>query len=128
MAEDKITERACCSPKPNLKERHLLDAHQAERLESVFKDLANVNRLRLLHAMIKKPGICVSEIAEALDMKTPAISNHLRRLTDRGIVASHRSGKQICYRIIDPCIVSILDHGLCLTEDLQDGALLSAVG
>lgn len=126
MISEKITEKECCAPKPRLHERPLLDSEQARNLEAVFKDLANGNRLRLLHALIRKPGICVSEIAEALEMKTPAISNHLRRLTDRGIIAPRRKGKQICYRIIDPCIVSLLDRGLCLTEDVADEKRSSA--
>jgi DNA-binding transcriptional ArsR family regulator len=115
---EKLTERECCSPKPTLNQRPLLDPDQAENLEGVFKDLANVNRLRLLHALIRKPGSCVTELTEALGCKTSAVSNHLRRLADRGIVSYKRNGKQICYRIIDPCIVGILDHGLCLSEDL----------
>ncbi len=118
MDSEKITERDCCSPKPNLNQRPLLDLDQAASLEGVFKDLANVNRLRLLHALIRKPGSCVTELTEALGCKTSAVSNHLRRMADRGIVAYKRNGKQICYQIIDPCIVGILDRGLCLSEDL----------
>jgi DNA-binding transcriptional ArsR family regulator len=119
MDSERLTERDCCSPKPKLNQRPLLNPDQAKNLEGVFKDLANVNRLRLLHALIRRPGSCVTEMAEALGCNTSAVSNHLRRLADRGIVASRRNGKQICYQIIDPCIVGILDHGLCLSEDLS---------
>jgi hypothetical protein len=50
-------------------------------------------------------------------MKPQAVSNQLQRLTDKGILVSIRNGTNIHYRVIDPCIVGLLDQGLCLTED-----------
>lgn len=50
-------------------------------------------------------------------MKTQAVSNQLQRLAGRGILASRREGNSIHYRIIDPCVLDLLDRGLCLTED-----------
>jgi len=35
---------------------------------------------------------------------------------DLGIVATRRSGNNICYRIADPCVTTLLDRGLCLME------------
>ena len=50
-------------------------------------------------------------------MKPQAVSNQLQRLVDKGILANIRSGINIHYRIVDPCIMDLLDQGLCLTED-----------
>ena len=50
-------------------------------------------------------------------MKPQAVSNQLQRLLDKGILSNVRSGINIHYRIIDPCIMDLLDQGLCLTED-----------
>jgi hypothetical protein len=36
---------------------------------------------------------------------------------DKGILSNVRDGTNIHYRIVDPCIISLLDQGLCLTED-----------
>ena len=80
--------------------------------------MANTTRLRLLHALIRKPDMCVSELAKKLKMKMAAISNQLQLLTLRGILSSRRNGNQISYRIVDPCIRSLLDYGVCLTEEL----------
>ena len=49
-------------------------------------------------------------------MKPQAISNQLIRLADRGIVGPRRNGNNIYYRIVDPCVIELLDHGLCLSE------------
>lgn len=108
---------ACCPPKPELRSRALLTGRQAVALEASFKTLANATRLRILHALVRASELCVGELAETLGMKPQAVSNQLQRLSDRGIVEPRRNGVQIHYRIVDPCVVSLLDRGWCLTED-----------
>ena len=108
-----------CLPKPFLKDRALLSSEQAIALTAVFKVLANDTRLRLLHALVREGEMCVSEMSNLLAMKPQAISNQLIRLADRGIVDSRRNGNNIYYRIVDPCVIELLDHGLCLSEDAK---------
>ena len=107
----------CCPVKPDLKSRPLLTEDQAASLEQTFKTLANRTRLRILHALFLGEEICVSELANTLGMKPTAVSNQLQRLTFSGIIGSRRDGNQIIYRVIDPCVVSLLDSAWCLTED-----------
>ncbi len=64
--------------------------------------------------------MCVSDLAEALAMKPQAVCNQLQRLVDLGSLASKRHGNNVYYRIIDPCITSLLDRGLCLMEAARD--------
>lgn len=120
MPKTKKTAPACCPPKPRIDRRPQLNTALASNLEATFKVLANATRLRMIHALIRKPDLCVGDLADAVGQKPQAVSNQLQRLVDKGIVASRRSGTQIHYRIVDPCTVSLLDQGLCLTEDLPD--------
>lgn len=99
----------------------MLVTEQAARLERLFKVLANGTRLRLLHALVRAGEMRVTDLAQALAMKPQAVSNQLQRLTDRGILASRRNGNNIHYRIVDPCVVTLLDRGLCLIEDTREG-------
>ena len=85
----------------------------------LFKVLSNDTRLRLLHALARAGEMCVTDLAEALDMKPQAVSNQLQRLVDRGILGSRRDGNNIRYRIVDLCVPSLLDQGLCLSEDSE---------
>ena len=110
-------EATCCPKKPVLGNRPLLTEPQALPLEQVFKLLANGTRLRILHALARTGELCVSEIAKVLGMKPTAVSNQLQRLADRGIVEPRRNGNQILYRVIDPCVIKLLDSAWCLTED-----------
>ncbi len=108
-----------CPVKPELKSRSLLTEDQAVSLEQTFKILANGTRLRILHALFLAEEICVTDLAKTLGMKPTAVSNQLQRLTFSGIIESRRDGNQIFYRIVDPCVVKLLDSAWCLTADAE---------
>lgn len=103
--------------KPPLTERPLIDAGQAGELVRLFDVLASDTRLRLLHALARAGELNVSGLADALEMAPQAVSNQLRRLSDRRIVASRRDGTRVYYRVADPCVAGLLDLGLCLLEE-----------
>ena len=109
-----------CPPKPTLHHRPLLTSDQASALASVFKILANDTRLRLLHALVRAGELCVSDLADAVGMKPQAVSNQLQRLVDQGILGVRRNGNNMYYTLIDPCVSTLLDQGLCLTEDAKE--------
>jgi DNA-binding transcriptional ArsR family regulator len=108
---------SACAPRPALGDRSLISPPEAEALERTFKVLANATRLRLLHVLVLRPGISVTELARAIGMKPQAVSNQLQRLTDKGILGSIRNGTSVRYRVVDPCVVGLLHQGICLTED-----------
>jgi DNA-binding transcriptional ArsR family regulator len=111
---------SCCSPKLALKKRPLLSPIQAGGLAAAFRVLANDTRLRLLHALVRADELAVTDLAAAVGMKSQAVSNQLQRLSDLGILACRRDGKSIIYRVVDPCVMSLLDQGLCLVEDANN--------
>lgn len=98
-----------------------LDDELAGELRTLFKALANDNRLRILHAVHREGELCVNDIAVAVDLTIQAVSNHLQRLADQGIVASRRDAHRVLYRIVDPCVPGLMDLGVCLVgERAQD--------
>lgn len=111
---------ASCCTTIALRERPLLSPIQAGGLAAVFKVLANDTRLRLLHALVRSEELCVTDLAASVGMKPQAVSNQLQRLSDLGIVTSRRNGTTIYYRLIDLCVRSLLDQGLCLMEEVTD--------
>jgi DNA-binding transcriptional ArsR family regulator len=119
VARTKTKPVACCNA-PALKDRPLLSPIQAGGLAAVFKVLANDTRLRLLHALVRAEELCVTDLAGSVAMKPQAVSNQLQRLADLGIVASRREGNNIYYRLVDLCVRSLLDQGLCLVEEVSD--------
>ena len=114
----KISKKPVCSVAPGLSDRPLLSPVQAGGLASLFKVLANDTRLRLLHALIKADELCVTDLARSIGMKPQAVSNQIQRLNDLGIIASRREGNNIYYRVVDLCVRTLLDQGLCLVEEV----------
>jgi DNA-binding transcriptional ArsR family regulator len=109
---------ACCAAR-EWKNRPPLSPIQAGGLAAVFKVLANDTRLRLLHALARADEIRVTDLAASIGMKPQAVSNQLQRLADLGIVATRRERVNIYYRLIDLCVKSLLEQGLCLMEEVN---------
>jgi len=116
MVSDTQVELPCCEPKQVVFEKSPLSLSKVAELEKLFKLLGNQTRLRILHTLAQISELCVSDIAEAVDMKPQAVSNQLQKLVDSGILDTRRCGNQIYYRIIDSCVVTLLDRGICLLE------------
>jgi DNA-binding transcriptional ArsR family regulator len=108
-----------CPTKPALQERPLLTYAQAGDLAVMFKVLANDSRLRLLHALVQSGELTPSAIADAVGMNPQAVSNQLRRMLDRGILACRREGNFVRYRVANRCVTGLLDLGLCLMADAR---------
>ncbi len=108
-----------CPPKPPIQDRPLITIEGGQKIEAIFKIFASTTRLRLLHALVQKSELPVNELAGAIGMSPQAVSNQLQHLVARGILGSRRDGNQVYYCIVDPCVVIILEHGLCLSEEAE---------
>jgi DNA-binding transcriptional ArsR family regulator len=117
MAKKRSVDVAGCCQFRSLEDRPLMSSVQAGGLASVFKVLANDTRLRLLHALVRADELCVTELADEVGMKPQAVSNQLQRLNSLGIIEARRAGVNVHYRIVDLCVRSLLDQGICLTEE-----------
>jgi DNA-binding transcriptional ArsR family regulator len=118
MPKNKVrSEPAPCPAKASLTERPLISCEQASELEALFEVLANDTRLRILHEIARHAETCVSDIAAAVEMKPQAVSNQLKRLLDKRIVAARRDANNVFYRVVDRCVLILLERGLCLTEE-----------
>lgn len=111
------SKQSCCPVHVTLPEQEPITANQAFELEDLFKILANDTRLRLLHTLARVEEMCVCDLAMAVEMTPQAISNQLQRLSDRGIVATRRSGNMIYYRVVNECVIGLLQKALCLLTD-----------
>lgn len=109
-----------CAGRVSVQDRPLLSPIQAGGLATVFKVLANDTRLRLLHALVREDELRVTDLATLVGMKPQAVSNQLQRLSDLGILVSRRQGNNIHYQLVDLCVRSLLDQGICLMEEVNN--------
>lgn len=64
----------------------------------VFSMLCDSTRLRILWLLCHTEE-CVSDIAAAVGMSSPAVSHHLRTLKQSGLIVARREGKEVLYTL-----------------------------
>ncbi|NLL83287.1 MAG: metalloregulator ArsR/SmtB family transcription factor [Lentisphaerae bacterium] len=69
--------------------------------------LANECRLQCLREVVTTPGLCVTEIAQAVGISISDTSFHLRLLQSRGLIIARRVGRWVYYSpVADPLVPS----------------------
>ncbi len=84
------------------------DEDYLEEKAEFIHALANPIRLKILQ-IIGKEKVCVNDISKILKIRQPNISQHLNILRNSGILKKKREGKTICYTIIRPGVMELLD-------------------
>lgn len=85
-----------------------------EEINSVaeaMKQLGDPSRLRIFWLLCHREE-CVSEIAESVEMSSPAVSHHLRLLKTANLIVSRRAGKEMYYKAADTDLVRSLHHSV----------------
>ncbi len=78
--------------------------NQATDVADVLRALANERRLMILCKLVEWGEANVTSLAEAVGLSQSALSQHLAKMRDEGIVATRRESQTIWYRIADPRI------------------------
>ena len=65
----------------------------------VFRALSVPNRVHILMLLKGKGPLPVKEIAETLDLTSPAVSQHLKVLRQAGLVQAERQGYYVPYSV-----------------------------
>lgn len=80
-----------------------------ENVANVFKQLGDASRLRIFWFLCHCEE-CVTNIAAAMNMTSPAVSHHLRLLKSSNLIESHRHGKEMYYHATNTEIAQSLHH------------------
>jgi DNA-binding transcriptional ArsR family regulator len=80
--------------------QNLADYAEAfSQLGKILELSGNEVRLKILYIMDQEKELCPCDISDILEMSIPAVSQHLRKLRDVGIIESRRSGQTIYYSL-----------------------------
>jgi DNA-binding transcriptional ArsR family regulator len=74
---------------------------KASEATGLLKLLANENRLLILCRLSMAGEMSVSGLVEAVDLSQSALSQHLAKMRDDGLLATRREAQTIFYRIAD---------------------------
>ena len=78
----------------------LRDERHFQRIADIFRQLGDPSRIRIFWLLCHCEE-CVVNIADMVDMSSPAVSHHLRVLKDSGLLDSRRDGREVYYRAAD---------------------------
>ncbi|MGL1892634.1 MAG: metalloregulator ArsR/SmtB family transcription factor [Spirochaetaceae bacterium] len=87
-----------------------------ENVSSHLEVMGNPTRLKIMYYLLKSE-VGVLELSELLNMSMPAISHHLRVLKDKKIVTRRQVGKNVFYKLEDPCLIQVLEVARVHVED-----------
>ena len=78
----------------------LRDEGHFQRIADIFRQLGDPSRIRIFWLLCHCEE-CVVNIADMVEMSSPAVSHHLRVLKDSGLLSSRREGREVYYRAAD---------------------------
>ncbi len=82
---------------------------RAAEVAGVLRMLANEKRLLILCHLAKRGEISVTPLAELVGLSQSALSQHLARLREDGLVTTRRESQVLHYRIDEPRVGRLLE-------------------
>ena len=95
----------------------------AAKAADALRLLANERRLMILCQLADGGERSVGQIQARIGIGQSALSQHLGRLREQGILGTRRNGQTIYYRIVDPAalrIMATLAELFCPTDERDD--------
>ena len=81
---------------------------KAGQAAGLLKLLANENRLLILCRLAIASEMSVGDLADAANLSQSALSQHLAKMREDGLVATRREAQTVFYRIADPNAARLL--------------------
>ena len=80
----------------------------AEQAVALLKALANEHRLLVLCHLAAESELSVGQLQDRLELSQSALSQHLGKLRDEGLVATRKQSQTVFYRVCDPKAAQLL--------------------
>ena len=87
------------------------DKQTTEKIADLFKAFADPTRVQILSNLVDRE-LCVTDIAEAVELSQSAVSHQLRILKQMYLIKYRREGKNILYSLADDHVLTILQMGV----------------
>lgn len=81
---------------------------KAGEVAQTLKAIGNTRRLMVLCKLVEHGERTVGDLANDVNLSPSALSQHLARMRDEGLVDSRRESQTIWYRIADPRTQALL--------------------
>lgn len=84
-----------------MKNAFYTEPNELERIAGVLRALAHPLRLQIVHQLLKKNILNVTELQQYVDMPQSTVSQHLSKLKSHKVVVYEREGLEVFYRVDD---------------------------
>ena len=107
-----------------------MELMKIEKLSSLFKVLADPNRLHLLGHLCRCREANVGELGECCSIDLSVVSRHLSKLKGVGVLSAHKKGKEVFYELKAKELANLLrdlaneierNHDSCCNTGVQTG-------
>jgi DNA-binding transcriptional ArsR family regulator len=85
----------------------IIDAKE-QRIVHAMQLLGDNTRFKIFKLLSSESELCVSEMAQQLNISPSAVSQHFRNFEMLGLVEKQRTGQRICYVLNDDPLVNEL--------------------
>lgn len=93
---------------------HIPSGEDLQIVSDLFLQLGDSSRLRIFWILCHCEE-CVINLAALVDMSSPAVSHHLKKLKSCNLIVSRRAGKEVYYKAAETKEARLLHH---MIEDL----------
>ncbi|WP_420703599.1 ArsR/SmtB family transcription factor [Brucella intermedia] len=83
-------------------------SNDVPKAAAVFAAMGNNRRIQILSILLRHGELNVNVLAHMVGLSQSALSQHLKRLRDCGVVSTRRERQCIHYRVTAPVIGSLL--------------------
>jgi ArsR family transcriptional regulator len=92
-------------------------------MDEIFKSLGDPTRLRIVKLLAQHGEVCVCKIVDELEMNQPAVSFHMAKLKQVGLLNARKEGQWIHYSLK---VEALKDGPLAFLSEIVSDAEASA--
>lgn len=98
-------------------------------MDEVFKALGDPTRLKIVQMLARSGETCVCRIVDEIEMHQPAVSHHMAKLKQAGLLKARKEGQWIYYSLKADALrngpLALLSEIVTLAEESADAATVS---
>lgn len=89
--------------------KEIMDSNQLVQQTHFFKMLGDLNRVKIMHVLMRYDRLCVNEISQFIDATIATTSHHLIILKNSGIIRSEKEGKHMIYSLENQPVSNLIE-------------------
>ncbi|MCQ6318688.1 metalloregulator ArsR/SmtB family transcription factor [Bacillus cereus] len=78
-----------------------INEHELERSAEILRVLAHPVRLQIVHQLVRKKVLNVTQLQQILTLPQSTVSQHLHKMKSYKVLAHERKGTEVFYQVDD---------------------------